>query len=98
MRQKGIERRNVPKIYVIHCTDKGKLPSLTPEQSAALKKGIDDRLAKHPGMQYNGTMFDPDTGIGVCDWDAADPMDVEEILNELGAPYDAVVPVQRLKL
>ena len=88
----------MPKFYAIHYTDKGKLPKLTPEQGAALKKGLEDALAKNPAIKYNGTMFDPNTGIGVCDWEASATADVEDILKALGVPYDVVAPVEPLKL
>lgn len=86
------------KVYAIHCTEKGRLPKLSPEQAAALKEGMGKALAATPGITYNGTMFDPGTGIGVCDWEAPDAATVEKMLKELGVPFDAVVPVQKLEL
>lgn len=49
-------------------------------------------------MKYNRTLFDPNTGIGGCDWEAPDAAMVEKILKELQVPYDAAVPVQKLEL
>lgn len=85
------------KFYVFHYTDKGKIPPLTPEQGAEIKKAMEDALAKNPAVKYNGTMFDPNTGIGICDFDAPTAKDVEAILIADGAPYDIVVPVEPLK-
>ncbi len=86
------------KVYAVHCTEKGRLPKLTAEQAKGLKEGMGKALAANPGVTYNGTMFDPSTGIGVCDWEAPDAATVEKILKELGVPFDAVVPVQKLEL
>lgn len=86
------------RIYALHYTEKGRLPKLTAEQAAALKEGMAKALAASPGVAYNGTMFDPASGIGVCDWEAPDAGTVEKILKDLGVPFDAVVPVQKLEL
>jgi hypothetical protein len=86
------------KVYVIHCTEKGRIPRLTPEQAQSLKEALGKALAAIPGVRYNGTMYEPQTGIGVCDWDAPSPQTVEDILRQLGIPYDAVVAVQPLVL
>jgi hypothetical protein len=88
----------MPKFYVIHYTEKGRLPRLTPEQAPAMKKAMQDTLAKNRNLKYNGTMFDSKTGIGVCDWDAPTAQAVEDVMKALGVPYDAVVPVEPLKL
>lgn len=90
--------RETMKVYAIHCTEKGRLPKLSPEQAAGLKEGMAKALAANPGVKYNGTMFDPNTGIGVCHWEAPDAEAVEKILNNLGVPFDAVVAVQKLEL
>lgn len=86
------------RIYALHVTEKGRLPKLSPEQAAALKEGMAKALADNPGVKYNGTMFDPVTGIGVCDWEAPGVGTVEKILANLGVPFDAVVPVEKLEL
>lgn len=88
----------MPKFYAIHYTDDGKLPELNPLQRITLKRGIEKALARNPDVKYNGTMFDPNTGIGVCDWDAPAASDVKSILENVGAPYDVVIPVEPLKL
>jgi len=86
------------KFLVMHYTDKGKISPLTPEQGAEIKKAMEDALAKNPAVKYNGTMWDPSTGIGVCDFDAPTAKDVEDVLAAEGAPYDVVVPVEPLHL
>jgi len=86
------------KFYVIHYTEQGRLPKLTPEQVPAMKQAMQDTLSKHPELTYNGTMFDPNTGIGVCDWDGPTAQAVEDVMKALGVPYDAVVPVVPLTL
>ncbi|MBA7662762.1 hypothetical protein ES703_70795 [subsurface metagenome] len=86
------------KFYVFHYTEAGRLPKVTPEQAAELKKLMEDALAKNPAVTYNGTMVDPNTGIGICDFDAPTAKDVEDVLAAEGAPYDVVVPVEPLTL
>jgi len=85
------------KFYVIHYTEKGRLPKLMPEEAAAMTKRFQDALAKNPAVKYNGTMFDPNTMIGVCDFDAPSAKDVEDIQKAVGAAYDVIIPVEPLK-
>lgn len=86
------------KLYVFHYTEQGRIPQLTPEVGKALKKALPEILANNPGVKYNGTMFDPSTGIGICDWEASDAKTVENIMNAMQIPFDTVVPVQSLVL
>ena len=86
------------KFYVFHFTEKGRIPKLTPEDMEAMKKALPDILAKTPGLQLNGTMYDPTTGIGICDWDSPTKEAVEGVQKALQIPYDAVVPVEPLIL
>ena len=86
------------KFYVIHYTANGRLPKLTPEGGEALKSLLGQLLAQNPAVKYNGTMFDPGTGIGVCDWEGPDLKAVEDVVKALGVPNDAVVPVEPLTL
>lgn len=87
------------KIYVIHCTEGNRIPPLTPEQAAGLKKAIGETSAKMPKVKFAGVMANPDTGIGVGEFDAPDAKAVEEFLKAIGITgYDVVVPVQPLEL
>ena len=86
------------KFYVFHFTEAGRIPKLTPEAGEALKNALPDILAKTPGLKYNGTMFDPSTGIGICDWDSPTKEAVEDAKKALQMPYDVVVPVEPLAL
>ncbi len=85
------------KFYVIHYTEKNRLKKLTPEQTATVVKKFTEALAKNPAVKYNGTMFDPNTMIGVCDFDAPTAKDVEGIQKAIGVAYDVVIPVEPLK-
>lgn len=87
----------MPKFYVIHYTEEARLPKLTPEQAATMMKNFEDALAKNPAVKYNSTMFDPNTMIGVCDFDAPSAKDVEAIQKAVGAAYDVIIPVEPLK-
>lgn len=87
----------MPKFYVFHFTEKNRLSKLTPGQTAIVIRKFGDVLAKNPAIKYNGTMFDPKTMIGVCDFDAPTAKDVENIQKAVGAAYDIVIPVEPLK-
>lgn len=86
------------KFYVFHYTEAGRIPKLPPEAGEAVKKALPDLLGKTPGLAYNGTMYDPSTGIGVCDWDSPTKEAVEDTMKALQMPYDVVVPVEPLKI
>ena len=87
------------KFYVIHYSEKGRIPKLTAEQAAGLKKAIEDASAKMPAVKSNGVMWDPNTGIGIGDIDAPDLKAVQEFLKAINAPpNDIVVPVEPLEL
>ena len=88
----------MPKYYVFHYTAEGRLPQLRPDQAAQFKTALQDILAQNSDVTYNGTMYDPGTGVGICDWDAPSGLDVEEIMGTLGLPFDVVVPVQPLQI
>ena len=34
-----------------------------------LKDAITDFLSKNPDVKYNGTWWNPNTGVGICDWE-----------------------------
>ncbi len=89
----------MPKFYAIHYTEKVRIPKLTPEQAEGLKKAIGEAATKMPAVKFNGVMWNPDTGIGVCDIDAPDLKAVEEFNKAIGAsPNDIVVQVEPLVL
>ena len=86
------------RVLVIHCTEKGRLPKLTPEQGEALKENLTKALEENPEVEYKGTWLNPD-GIGICDFEAPNTEVIESIVKEkLKAPYDAVVAVEQLEL
>jgi len=87
------------KYYVIHFTEKTRgIPSYSLEATQAVKEALSDILVAIPDLTYNGTMWDPTTGIGICDWDSPTREAVENAMNALKIPYDAIVPVEPLKL
>lgn len=86
------------KYYVFHYTESGRIPKLTPEAGESVKKVLPDILLKTQGLSFNGTMYDPETGIGICDWDSPNKEAVERAMDALQIPYDAVIPVQPLIL
>jgi hypothetical protein len=85
------------KVYVVHCTKR--IPKMTEEQKEGLKKAIGEASAKMPAVKLAGVMWDPNTGIGVAEYDAPDAKAVEEFNKAIGAPpNDAVVQVEPLVL
>ena len=89
----------MPKFYLVHYTEKVRIPKMTEEQKAGMKKAIGETSAKMPAVKFNGVMWNPDTGIGIADIDAPDAKAVEEFLKAMGAPpNDAVVQVEPLVL
>jgi hypothetical protein len=87
----------MPKFYAIHYTKK--IPKLTPEQAAGLKKAIAEAAKKMPQVKFNGAMWNPKSGIGVADCDAPDMKAAEEFMKAIGAPpCDIVVQVEPMVL
>jgi hypothetical protein len=82
------------KYYVFHYTKKGRIPKLTPEAGEAVKKVLPDILARASGLKYNGTMCDPATGIGICDWDLPTKAAIQNAMKAPRMPFDTIVPVQ----
>ena len=86
------------RVLVIHCTEKGKLPKMTPEQGEELKKTVGKFLEENPDVTYNGSFLDPD-GVGICDFEAPSAEVIERLVRDLvKAPYDVIVPVEKLEL
>ena len=89
----------MPKFYAIHYTEKVRIPKLTPEQAAGLKKAIGEAATKMPAVKFNGVMWNPNAGIGVADCDAPDLKAAEEFMKAIGAPpCDIVVQVEPMVL
>ena len=87
------------KFYCVHYSEKNRIPKMTAEQAAGLKKAIGDASAKMPAVKFNGVMWDPNTGIGIGDIDAPDAKAAEEFLKAIGAPpNDMLLPVEPLVL
>lgn len=83
------------RVLVIHCTESGRLPEFTPEQVADLGKRAQELLKDKPDIKFNGTHVSEE-GIGICDWETPDAKSVEEIVKQLGGPYDSVVEVKQV--
>ncbi len=88
----------MPKYYFFHYTKGQRFPKLTPEQGEAVKGAVADFMSKNPGVAYNGTMWDPASGIAISDWDAPSDKILRDFAKLLKIPYDDVVPVEPLSL
>jgi hypothetical protein len=87
------------KFYSIHYTEKVRIPKLTAEQKAGLKKAIGEAATKMPKVKFNGVMWDPKTGIAVAECDAPDLKAVQEFNKAINAPpADVVIQVEPLVL
>ena len=82
------------RILVIHYTEKGRLPKLTPEQQEEINERLAKALEENPEVKCKGVYVDAE-GIGVCEWEAPDAKIVEKIVRDvIKAPYDKVVLVE----
>ena len=84
----------MPRILVLRCTDKGKLPLKQINKDDLLKKA-GDWLKANPDVKFNGT-FANDDGMGICDWEAPNAGKVEEAVKALGVPYDTIIQVKQV--
>lgn len=82
------------RVLVIHCTEKGKLPLAQLNKEETLAK-LTELLKANPGISTTGA-FTNDDGVGICDWEAPSADKVKEIVDALGAPYDAIVEVKQV--
>ena len=58
----------VVRVFVFHYNNK--LPTqISPDVAKKLKDAITDFLSKNPDVKYNGTWWNPNTGVGICDWE-----------------------------
>lgn len=84
------------RVYVIHYNKR--LPTqIPPDVAKNLKEAIEKFLKENPDVKYNGTMWDPKTGIAICDWEG-NKEKIENFMKQLNIPYDEVVEVQPLSL
>lgn len=85
------------KVLVIRYTESGRLkPSdITPEKKEEIVGKVQDFLKANPDVKFNG-MYANDDGIGICDWEAPDAETVKKAVDAVGAPYDAVVAVEKV--
>ena len=84
------------KVYVLHYSRRGRLPKLSKEEEKEFKKSIEAHVRKKKGVRYNGTMYDPKTGIGVCNYEAPSKDIVNKVLAALNIPHDDIVKVKQL--
>lgn len=86
------------KVLVLHCTEKGRLPQLSPEEVQGIKKALDAEIEKYPGVEFQGT-FANEEGQGVCCWEAPSAEEVKKIVKAVmgdEAPVDAIIEVQQV--
>jgi hypothetical protein len=89
----------MPKFYCVHYTEKARIPKMTAEQKAGLKKAIGEASAKMPAVKFNSVMWDPNTGIGFADIDAPNAQAAQDFLKAINAPpNDMLLPVEPLVL
>ncbi|MCD6487967.1 MAG: DUF4242 domain-containing protein [Desulfurococcales archaeon] len=87
----------MPLIIVFHFTDKGRLPVLSKEEFAEIRKKFLEVLKDYPDVTFYGTWID-DKGMGICLWEAPSADVVKEIVKKaLGQPpVDPVIEVRKV--
>jgi len=87
----------MPLIIVFHFTEKGRLPKLSKEQLAEIRKKFLEVLKDYPDVTFYGTWVNEE-GMGICWWEAPSAEVVKEIVKKaLGQPpVDPVIEVKKV--
>ncbi len=82
---------------MFHFTEKGRLPILSKEEYAEIRKRFPEVLKDYPDVTFYGTWVD-EKGMGICLWEAPSVETVREIVKKaLGQPpADPVIQVRKV--
>jgi hypothetical protein len=85
------------RIIVYHYSPAARVPALTAEQCADVRRRYDDVLKGYPGVLFHGVFVSAE-GQGFCDWEAPSTEVVKEIITKVDGrpPADDVCVVRKL--
>jgi hypothetical protein len=87
----------IMRIIVYHYSPAARVPTLTPDQCAQIRRKYDVALKDYPGVSLKGVFVDGN-GQGICEWEAPSVAVVNEVITKVdGAPpVDGAVAVQKI--
>jgi len=85
------------RIIVYHYAKAARVPPLSAEQCADIRRRYDAVLTRYPGVVFHG-VFVNGSGQGFCDWEAPNIEVVKEIVTQVDGhpPLDDVCEVKKL--
>jgi hypothetical protein len=85
------------RIIVYHYSPAARVPSLSPDQCAAIRQKFNSVSRDYPGATLRGVFVDAH-GQGICEWDAPSVAVVNEIITKVDGhpPIDGAVLVRQI--